>query len=68
MKRRRQNTASKLRRDCGYHIKDQPCFCVSQSNLLTVIYEKESGFIQVGNEEGQNNVNGKESIYDVISD
>lgn len=67
LKRRGQYSLSKFIRDGRDDIKGQPGFGISQSNQFWVVDKQKRNFVQVGNKEGQNNVNGIKSVDNIIS-
>lgn len=62
----RQNLASKLWWNRRGNIQKKPATSVPPSNLFWAVYEKISCSIQIGHKEGQDNINCKESIDNII--
>lgn len=61
-----QQTSNNFRRDSRDEIKEEPSFNISQSNELPIVDKHISSFVQVGNEEGKNDVNGKKTVHNIV--
>lgn len=59
--------AGKFRRDGGEDIKGKPCSKISGGNELWFIHEQIRRLVEVGNKEGQNNVNGKKTVHHIVN-
>lgn len=59
--------AGKFRRDGGEDIKGKPCSKISGGNELWFIHQQIRRLVEVGNKEGQNNVNGKKKVHHIVS-
>lgn len=66
--RSREDFRCELCRDGGDDIKDEPTLCISNGDELMIIDKEVCCFVEVGNEEGQNYVDGEECVDNVVRD